>query len=106
MLIPPQDKAELFRLAFMAGTKQEQLEALEAPDNAFPFHAAAAAKPQPCSRAPTEAAAKGRAPQKWRGGQGQRGRRDFQRFKDFNAEVLMKVNMTLLCFLLLKRDSL
>lgn len=61
--MPPQDKAELFRLAFMAGTKQARLGALEAPDNTFPFHAAAAAKPQPCSRAPTEAVVKGRAPQ-------------------------------------------
>lgn len=44
--MPPQDKAELFRLAFMAGTKQARLGALEAPDNTFPFHAAAAAEPQ------------------------------------------------------------
>lgn len=81
--MPRQDKAELSRLAFKAGTKQALLETLEAPDKALPFHAAAAAKPQPCSRAPTEAAVKGRAPHKWRGGQGQRDRRDFQRFRDW-----------------------
>lgn len=78
----------------MAGTKQAQLEALEAPDNsAFPFHAAAAAKAQPCSRE--------RQGTPVSGGDG-RDRQTGGIFKGSraggSARVLMKVNTALLCF--------
>lgn len=73
--MPPQDKAELSRPAFMAGTNQERL---EAPEDAFPFHAPA--KAQPYSRAPPEAAVKGRAPQKVEGRAGTASQ-PFQRLK-------------------------
>lgn len=90
--MPPQDKAELFRLAFMAGTKQAQLEAPEPPDNsAFPFHAAAAATAQPCSRE--------RQGTPESGGEG-RDRQTGGIFKasraGWSAQVLMEVNATLL----------
>lgn len=92
----------------MLGTKQTPQESLKAPDNTFCFHAKVVAKaPTVFCSPPCRKRVKGNPPQltfsvsRWEGKDYETG----EIFEDlrigFNAQILMKVNVTLLSFFLL-----